>query len=180
MSDGKSFIQMIYTSDGQLMDCEYIRQKKLVASFVERFYGEIEQARARNFTSPLMVPKNRHSLVSDHDFREFLDNGIITSEMEDLQYNIQEFTDRKSFAADGDAFGLRNLTYIRIANEAEIPKDLQKQLNYQKLKHQCDQRHMQMKDLAHGLQSNVPQEQQTAGETLQRYGFITFIRCLTN
>lgn len=169
MSDGKSFIQMIYTSDGQLMDCEYIRQKKLVASFLDRFYGEIEQARARNFTSPLMVSKNRHSLVSDHDFREFIDNGIVTSEMEDLQYNVQEFATGQSFAADGDAFGLRNLTYIRIASEADIPEDLQKQLNYRKLKHQCDQRHMQMKNLAHGLQSSDPQEQQTAGETLQRH-----------
>ncbi|XP_065074413.1 uncharacterized protein GIIIspla2 isoform X1 [Ochlerotatus camptorhynchus] len=168
MSDGKSFIQMIYTSDGQLMDCEYIRQKKLVASFLDRFYGEIEQARARNFTSPLMVSKNRHSLVSDHDFREFIDNGIVTSEMEDLQYNVQEFADGQSFAADGDAFGLRNLTYIQIGSEAEVPKDLQKLMNYRQLKHKCDQRHNQMKDLAHGLQSSDPQEQQNAGETLQR------------
>lgn len=169
LSDGKSFIQMIYTSDGQLMDCEYIRQKKMVHTFLHRFHEEIEQARARNFTSPLTVSKNRHSLVSDHDFREFLDNGVVTSEMEDLQYNVQEFADGQSFAADGDAFGLRNLTYIRITSEDQIPKDLHKQLDYRRLKHQCDQRHVQMRDLAHGLQSSDPQEQQTAGETLQRH-----------
>lgn len=168
LSDGKSFIQMIYTSDGQLMDCEYIRQKKMVHTFLHRFHEEIEQARARNFTSPLTVSKNRHSLVSDHDFREFLDNGVVTSEMEDLQYSVQEFADGQSFAADGDAFGLRNLTYIRITSEDQIPKDLHKQLDYRRLKHQCDQRHVQMRDLAHGLQSSDPQEQQTAGETLQR------------
>ncbi|KXJ74689.1 hypothetical protein RP20_CCG013127 [Aedes albopictus] len=161
---------MIYTSDGQLMDCEYIRQKKLVRSFLARFYDEIEQARARNFTSPLMVPKTHHSLVSDHDFREFIENGIVTSEMEDLQYNVQEFADgQQSFAVSGDAFGLRNLTYIPITSEDEIPKDIHKQLNYRRLKHQCDQRHVQMRDLAHGLQSSDPQEQQTAGETLQRH-----------
>lgn len=169
LSDGKSFIQMIYTSDGQLMDCEYIRQKKMVRSFLTRFYNEIEQARARNFTSPLMVPKKHHSLVSDHDFREFIENGIVTSEMEELQYNVQEFANGQSFAADGDAFGLRNLTYIPIVSEDDIPNDLQKQLNYRRLKHQCDQRHVQMRDLAHGLQSSDPQEQQTAGETLQRH-----------
>lgn len=169
LSDGKSFIQMIYTSDGQLMDCEYIRQKKMIRSFLTRFYNEIEQARARNFTSPLMVPKKHHSLVSDHDFREFIENGIVTSEMEELQYNVQEFANGQSFAADGDAFGLRNLTYIPIVSEDDIPNDLQKQLNYRRLKHQCDQRHVQMRDLAHGLQSSDPQEQQTAGETLQRH-----------
>lgn len=169
LSDGKSFIQMIYTSDGQLMDCEYIRQKKMVRSFLTRFYNEIEQARARNFTSPLMVPKKHHSLVSDHDFREFIENGIVTSEMEELQYNVQEFANGQSLAADGDAFGLRNLTYIPIVSEDDIPNDLQKQLNYRRLKHQCDQRHVQMRDLAHGLQSSDPQEQQTAGETLQRH-----------
>ncbi|XP_021708995.1 uncharacterized protein LOC5571127 isoform X2 [Aedes aegypti] len=170
LSDGKSFIQMIYTSDGQLMDCEYIRQKKLVFSFLNRFYDEIDQARSRNFTSPLTVPKKHHSLVSDHDFREFIDNGIVTSEMEDLQYSVQEFANGQSSAADApDAFGLRNLTYIQLTSEDELPKDLHKQLNYRRLKHQCDQRHAQMRNLAHGLQSSDPQEQQTAGETLQRH-----------
>lgn len=161
LSDGRSFIQMIYTSDGQLMDCEYLRQKKLIADFLNRFYAEIEVARARNFTSPLSVP---HSLVSDHDFREFLDNGVATPEMEDLQYSVQAFQDGQQ-----DAFGLRNLTFIRLESDGDVPEDLREQLNYRRLKHQCDQRHAQMRDLAHGLQSSDPQEQQTAGESLQRH-----------
>lgn len=168
LSDGRSFIQMIYTSDGQLMDCEYLRQKKLIADFLNRFYAEIEVARARNFTSPLSVPLNHHSLVSDHDFREYLDNGVATSEMEDLQFSVQEFQDGQSSAWQKDAFGLRNLTFVRLESDGDVPEDLREQLNYRRLKHQCDQRHSQMRDLAHGLQSNDPQEQQTAGESLQR------------
>ncbi|XP_055631768.1 uncharacterized protein LOC129771772 isoform X1 [Toxorhynchites rutilus septentrionalis] len=168
MSDGRSFVQMIYTSDGQLMDCEYVRQKKLIASFRDRFYSEIEQARARNFTSPYVVSKNRHSLVSDHDFREFLENGIVTSEMDDLTYNVQEFSTGRSQAQSVDAFGLRNLTYIPLEHEADIPEEFRKLLDYRRLKHQCDLRHLQMRDIAHGLQSSDPQEQQSAGESLQR------------
>ncbi|XP_055631770.1 uncharacterized protein LOC129771772 isoform X2 [Toxorhynchites rutilus septentrionalis] len=169
MSDGRSFVQMIYTSDGQLMDCEYVRQKKLIASFRDRFYSEIEQARARNFTSPYVVSKNRHSLVSDHDFREFLENGIVTSEMDDLTYNVQEFSTGRSQAQSVDAFGLRNLTYIPLEHEADIPEEFRKLLDYRRLKHQCDLRHLQMRDIAHGLQSSDPQEQQSAGESLQRH-----------
>lgn len=164
LSDGRSFIQMIYTSDGQLMDCEYLRQKKLIADFLNRFYAEIEVARARNFTSPLSVPRNHHSLVSDHDFREYLDNGVATPEMEDLQYSVQEFQEGQQ-----DAFGLRNLTFIRLESDGDVPEDLREQLNYRRLKHQCDQRHTQMRDLAHGLESSDPQEKQSAGESLQRH-----------
>lgn len=164
LSDGRSFIQMIYTSDGQLMDCEYLRQKKLIADFLNRFYAEIEVARARNFTSPLSVPRNHHSLVSDHDFREYLDNGVATPEMEDLQYSVQEFQEGQQ-----DAFGLRNLTFIRLESDGDVPEDLREQLNYRRLKHQCDQRHAQMRDLAHGLESSDPQEKQSAGESLQRH-----------
>lgn len=164
LSDGRSFIQMIYTSDGQLMDCEYLRQKKLIADFLNRFYAEIEFARARNFTSPLSVPRNHHSLVSDHDFREYLDNGVATPEMEDLQYSVQEFQEGQQ-----DAFGLRNLTFIRLESDGDVPEDLREQLNYRRLKHQCDQRHAQMRDLAHGLESSDPQEKQSAGESLQRH-----------
>lgn len=169
MSDGRSFVQMIYTSDGQLMDCEYLRQKKLIANFRDRFYSETEQARERNFTSPYVVPKNRHSLVSDHEFREFLENGIVTSEMEDLTYNIHEFSAGRTAAQSTDAFGLRNLTYIPLEREADIPEEFRKLLDYRRLKHQCDQRHLQMRDIAHGLQSSDPHEQQRAGENLQRY-----------
>lgn len=164
LSDGRSFIQMIYTSDGQLMDCEYLRQKKLIADFLNRFYAEIEVARARNFTSPLSVPRSHHSLVSDHDFREYLDNGVATPEMEDLQYSVQEFQEGQQ-----DAFGLRNLTFIRLESDGDVPEDLHEQLNYRRLKHQCDQRHAQMRDLAHGLESSDPQEKQSAGESLQRH-----------
>lgn len=164
LSDGRSFIQMIYTSDGQLMDCEYLRQKKLIADFLNRFYAEIEVARARNFTSPLSVPRNHHSLVSDHDFREYLDNGVATPEMEDLQYSVQEFQEGQQ-----DAFGLRNLTFIRLESDGDVPEDLREQLNYRRLKHQCDQRHAQMRDLAHGLESSDPQEKQSAGESLTRH-----------
>lgn len=164
LSDGRSFIQMIYTSDGQLMDCEYLRQKKLIADFLNRFYAEIEVARARNFTSPLSVPRNHHSLVSDHDFREYLDNGVATPEMEDLQYSVQEFQEGQQ-----DAFGLRNLTFIRLESDGDVPEDLREQLNYRRLKHQCDQRHAQMRDLAHELESSDPQEKQSAGESLQRH-----------
>ncbi|XP_058829076.1 uncharacterized protein LOC131688669 isoform X1 [Topomyia yanbarensis] len=168
MSDGRSFIQMIYTSDGLLMDCEYVRQKKLIKDFRNRFYDEIEQARSRNFSTNFGASKNHHSLVSDHDFREFLDNGIITSEMEDLHYNIQEFSGNQPSVPQSDAFGMRNLSYIRLDSEADIPKDLAKQLNYRRLKHQCDQRHVHMRDIAQRLQSSDAQEKQTAEQSLQR------------
>ncbi|XP_058829080.1 uncharacterized protein LOC131688669 isoform X3 [Topomyia yanbarensis] len=169
MSDGRSFIQMIYTSDGLLMDCEYVRQKKLIKDFRNRFYDEIEQARSRNFSTNFGASKNHHSLVSDHDFREFLDNGIITSEMEDLHYNIQEFSGNQPSVPQSDAFGMRNLSYIRLDSEADIPKDLAKQLNYRRLKHQCDQRHVHMRDIAQRLQSSDAQEKQTAEQSLQRH-----------
>ncbi|XP_055595427.1 uncharacterized protein LOC129746034 isoform X1 [Uranotaenia lowii] len=164
LSDATKFIQMIFTSDGQLMDCEFLRQKHTISTFRQRFYGEIEQARSRNFSSPLPV---RHSLVSDHDFREFLDNGIMTSEMEDLQYSVQEFADGSKAALESDAFGLRNLTYIPLRDEADIPKDILKMLNFRRLKAQCDERHEKMRDIAHGLQSEDAEQRQEADQTLQ-------------
>ncbi|XP_055595432.1 uncharacterized protein LOC129746034 isoform X3 [Uranotaenia lowii] len=166
LSDATKFIQMIFTSDGQLMDCEFLRQKHTISTFRQRFYGEIEQARSRNFSSPLPV---RHSLVSDHDFREFLDNGIMTSEMEDLQYSVQEFADGSKAALESDAFGLRNLTYIPLRDEADIPKDILKMLNFRRLKAQCDERHEKMRDIAHGLQSEDAEQRQEADQTLQRH-----------
>ena len=42
VSDGTHFIQLIYTGDGVLRDCEYIRQKQAVRAFLESIKATVE------------------------------------------------------------------------------------------------------------------------------------------
>ncbi|XP_058065475.1 uncharacterized protein LOC131215112 [Anopheles bellator] len=164
-------MQIIYNSDGDMMDCEYVRQRPLVHQFHARFRTEFEQARARNFSSPFTLPaRGRQSLVSDHEFREYIEHDVVTSEMEELQYNVYEFpagVPRAQRAAD--AFGMRNLTYIPLRTPADIPGELMGQLNFHELKQRCNVRHMQLKEIASGLRSADPEHQRIANEKLQRH-----------
>ncbi|XP_052901933.1 uncharacterized protein LOC128309551 isoform X2 [Anopheles moucheti] len=170
---GKYLIQIIYNSDGQMMDCEYVRQRGMVHQFRTRFYKEFFQALARNFTSPfngLAGSTRHHSLVSDHDFEQYIEHDIVTPEMEELQYNVYEFPAGVPDTHQTiDAFGMRNLTYIPLHAQADIPADLLEQLNFRELKQRCNVRHMQLKEIAHGLQSADPEHQRIANENLQRH-----------
>ncbi|XP_035793833.1 uncharacterized protein LOC118467436 isoform X2 [Anopheles albimanus] len=171
MATPNSLIQIIYNSEGEMMDCEYVRQRTMVHQFRARFTAEFAQARARNFTSPLTGPP-RHSLVSDHEFREYIERDIVTPEMQELQYNVFEFPAARAelpqSAAASDAFGMRNLTYIPLRALEEIPEELAGLLNYQELKQRCNVRHKQLKEIASGLQSADPERQRIANEKLQR------------
>ncbi|XP_049291189.1 uncharacterized protein LOC125768061 isoform X3 [Anopheles funestus] len=174
MVNNKYLIQIIYNSDGQMMDCEYVRQRGMVHQFRTRFYSEFFQAQARNFTSPFNglagSKTHHHSLVSNHDFQQYIEHDIVTAEMEELQYNVYEFPagvpdTHKTI----DAFGMRNLTYIPLHAQSDIPSDLLEQLNFRELKQRCNVRHMQLKEIAQGLQSSDPEHQRIASENLQRH-----------
>uniref|UniRef100_A0AAG5DT90 phospholipase A2 n=1 Tax=Anopheles atroparvus TaxID=41427 RepID=A0AAG5DT90_ANOAO len=172
MATPKYLMQIIYNSDGEMMDCEYVRQRPMVQQFHTRFYDEFAQARARNFTSPFNVPNGAgyHSLVSDHDFREYIDHDVVTPEMDELQYNAYEFPAGVPASSSGiDAFGMRNLTYIPLRDRADIPQELVGQLNFHELKQRCNVRHMQLKEIATGLRSSDPENQRIANEKLQRH-----------
>ncbi|CAD7087836.1 unnamed protein product [Hermetia illucens] len=58
ISNGHGFIQLIYSSLGELVDCEYIRQKPLVIGFLRKFYDDVDVVRSRNFTSPQYKPRD--------------------------------------------------------------------------------------------------------------------------
>ncbi|XP_049539851.1 uncharacterized protein LOC125953979 isoform X2 [Anopheles darlingi] len=176
MATPNGLIQIIYNSEGEMMDCEYVRQRTMVHQFRAQFTAEFVQARARNFTSPLTGPP-RHSLVSDHEFRDYIDRGIVTPEMQELQYNVFEFPAGSASAPPqsnrpavvSDAFGMRNLTYIPLRAFEEIPEELAALLNYQELKQRCNVRHKQLKEIASGLQSADPERKRIASEKLQRH-----------
>ncbi|XP_053679159.1 uncharacterized protein LOC128730151 [Anopheles nili] len=170
---GKQFlIQIIYNSDREMMDCEYVRMRPLVHQFRERFSFEYRQARARNFTSPYnMAGKaGSHSLVSDHDFREYIEHDIVTPEMKELQYNVYDFpAEVPASHRSIDAFGMRNLSYTVLHNRADIPADLLDQMNFHELKQKCNVRQKQLKEIATGLRSSDPEHKRIANEKLQRH-----------
>ncbi|XP_041782277.1 uncharacterized protein LOC121598957 isoform X2 [Anopheles merus] len=172
MATHKYLMQIIYNSEGQMMDCEYVRQRDMLHQFRGRFFAEFAQARARNFSSGQGGPQtvDRASLVSNHDFRQYLEHDIVTPEMEELQYNVYEFPAGVPAAQQTiDAFGMRNLTYIPLRAAADIPAELLEQLNFQQLKQRCNVRHMQLKEIATGLRSADPEHKRIANEKLQRH-----------
>lgn len=149
LSNGMAFIQMIYSREDELIDCEYVRERSFVKGFLNKFYNEVETARSRNFSSP-----------QNYDFKQSLagDHGIPF----DFLGKSDESGD------DVDAFGMRNLDYKQLRNSADVPDDMLPLMNYKNLKLQCDERHRQMKRIVYDLNSDHEESRRNATDHLER------------
>lgn len=136
--------------------------------FIRRFYSEIEQARYRNQSTLPFIPHNYKKIhLSDHQFREYVENGYLSEEnAEDLEQN---FGISVPFDSEVSSVGLRNFTMIKISNEDEIPNDLRQWMNVKQLQTQCNKRHQQLKEMALMAQSNDKRERFEGEEQLSRY-----------
>lgn len=131
---------MIYSEADELVDCEYVRTKEFVNGFLRTFFGEVEVARARNFTAAMP------SLQYEYDYAAAAaEDDFVT-----------------------DAFGWRTLQYKQLHGQSDIPQDMRPLMNYNGLKLQCDQRHREMKRIALNLNSEHPEIRKNATEHLER------------
>lgn len=133
---------MIYSStDFDLIDCEYVGNHEFVDSFLKKFYNEIETAdRLRNFSSLITATYKLYRSQNDLADHFELDDG----------------------------FAMRNLSYIQLKTDDDVPHELLPLLNYNHLKSQCDSKHQQMLRVINDLKSNRKSEQDNAVEHLSR------------
>lgn len=119
--------------------------------------------------------------MSDHEFRQFVENGILTSEMDDIESNLEAFRESSKFEDEVSVFGLRNLSYSELNDENDIPKEIRQWLDVRQLRVMCNKRHRQMKKLAHVMAGDNEAEKQEVEEHLNRYVFfVNFQIILTN
>lgn len=146
---------MIYSLDDELLDCEYLSERQFVRQFVTKFYDEVYQAeKARNLSTISTSYYQPESVHHNRKFRHYVKNEEVP---------VIDFTD-----TDGDAFGMRNLTYHRLWTEDDVPKDLQTIMDYDVLKEQCDERHRQMQRIVNDLDSHSEDTRQNATDHLNR------------
>ncbi|XP_063701983.1 uncharacterized protein LOC134832017 isoform X2 [Culicoides brevitarsis] len=168
LSDGKAFLQVIFTSEHQLIDCEYVRQRDLVKHFLQKFYQEVSQSKAHNFSTSYLnnIPhRHHHPHLSDHEFRQFIDNGVLASELEDFASN--GLTDEK-FEDEAREYGLRNAVYKKLNDENDLPEELRRWMDVRALRVMCNKRHRQMKQLAAAINGDNESERTEAEEHLNR------------
>lgn len=153
LTNGRAFIQVIYSRDDELIDCEYLTRKSFVNEFTQTFYNEIYRAgKLRN--NPLLT---NISMVASHQEQKQQHSDEPSSDYSYFDENENQ-----------DVFGLRNLSYHQLWSESDIPDDLRPLMNYDLLKKQCDNRHEQLKHIVDGLGSNDVTERTNATEHLNR------------
>lgn len=142
---------MIYSNDGEIMDCDFLTGLKYDQEFVEKFYEEIDKmqkfSKFNGFNDKIKhMPKFRHP----------------------SRLNIPEID--LAMDNDDDLMGTRNFTYQTLLKRDDIPKDLQRFMNFTAMKSECDAYHEKVMRVAGDLNSNNEDVVQSATEHLERYG----------
>ncbi|XP_059608683.1 uncharacterized protein LOC132256346 isoform X3 [Phlebotomus argentipes] len=170
LTDGHIFLQFIYSGDDKLIDCEYIRQKHHIQEFISKFNGEVALARSHNFTNH---PTNHHQYslpaVTQHEFREFLDNDAIPSSYRMAFEDMEDFESVNDVTRRSERFGMRNFTFVHLRTLEDVPKDLVALMDMKEVKEQCNVRHAELKKIVGGLDSNDEDVRRNASEHLNRF-----------
>lgn len=135
---------MIYSStDFDLIDCEYVERREFVEGFLKKFYDELETAdKLRNFAG-----------LSTDDY-------LAVDAIDDDNLD------------DTDAFGMRNLTYLHLRTDNDVPTELRTLMDYNSLKAQCDDKHEQLMHAANEVKAKQRErtEDTNGSQQLSRYG----------
>lgn len=162
ISDGKAFYQIIYSSEQKIIDCEYVRQRRAINHFLKNFYKEVNHAIRKNHSTANLSHKIH---LSEHEFREFIENGQVESDFDDLPELKDEFG---YFDDEFEANGFSNLTYKQIDGIADVPQDMLQLLNLRQLREKCNQRHREMKKLVHAMSGTNETDRIEATEHITR------------
>lgn len=140
---------MIYTNEGEIMDCDFLTGTKYDQEFVEKFYEEIDKIRHFNEISGLdatkyHIPKFRHH----------------------SRHNIPEID--LAMDSDDDLIAGQNYTYQPLLSGDDIPKDLQRFMNFDAMKSECDTYHEKVMRMAGDLNHNSDDVVKNATEHLDR------------
>lgn len=143
-----------------------MRQRDIVRHFLTKFYREISQAKVHNYsTSYNNIPHHHKIHLSDHEFRQFLDNGILASEIDDIENNFDESS---KFEDEISEYGLRKVAYKKLEDESDVPEDIRRWMDVRSLRVMCNKRHRQMKKLAAAINGDNESERDEAEEHLNR------------
>ncbi|XP_055314669.1 uncharacterized protein LOC129575320 isoform X1 [Sitodiplosis mosellana] len=149
LSNGETFLQMIYSYADEIMDCDFLTGVKYNEEFVQNFYNEIQRMKQYNHIDGLNeeiyhIPRFRHR----------------------SRHNVPEID--LAMDSDNEIIGARNLTYQPLFNRNDIPKDLQRFINFDEMKTECDAYHKSMTQTVNDLDSESDDVVQSATEHLNR------------
>lgn len=149
LTHGNIFIQMIYSLDNELLDCEYLDGLEFVEQFNEKFNEEISEAMKHRSSIDLNVLSQSYQLPK---FRHQTKINKIDMTMD----SIDELN------------GMKNLTYQIITDITKIPDDLKQMTNFNSLKTQCDANHQKVMRIINDLHSNSDDSRRNATDHLNR------------
>lgn len=166
LTNGKVFFQMIFTNDGELLNCEYIRERHNIHDFIKKFNHEFKSVQRRNFSSVhALAEYDMHRKISDREFLGYVENDIITPELKEIEHNMDVLN---QIPIDDEYFGMRDLQYRKLNNLFDLPDDLPQWMSVKDMRRQCDRKNRELKKIVTRMHSRNDTDRMVAKDHLER------------
>ncbi|EEB11879.1 phospholipase A2, putative [Pediculus humanus corporis] len=170
LTDGINFIQLIYNSDNQIQDCDYVKEKKSVEKFLFNFYEDLKNG---------FIIEKRQKINKKYEFYDKSNNNFLTNEKlknydydddDDYYEEEEEYIENDDDDDDDDDDGdydedrnfelfnfqeddfdtdyekeYRNISFQIIKNGGKLPGEFSKWMNYTNLRKKCNRNHKMFK-----------------------------------
>lgn len=163
-----SFFQIIF-NDGysSMVDCERVRKKDLIQQQNRKFDRELNILLQGN-QSHAMHHEYKMAPVSEHEFNRYLNADELPESFKMAYASVDEFNDINEINQRDLLHFVKSMTVQSIKNREDLPAEIRPLLALKSTIERCEEYHRNMKEIVHGLESNVETRRQNATESLSR------------
>lgn len=174
LTDGYNFIQLIYTIDDVIQDCEFIRQKKIIEKFLNTFRRDVERAKIfyqidnevqNEENAPVENERKRQERSVDEN--DYIEDEYDEDNMDD-EGTIERYSINEEDIDEDDSYEFRNVTFQILQDDDDLPGELAEWMDFPMLKAECKRTHRLLKRLVHDSQHGNEETKKLAQEHFER------------
>lgn len=157
-----------------MVDCERVRRKDLIQQQNRKFDREIQFLLQANQSSSSAKKRGQHheykmTPISEHEFTQFLDSDdTLPASFRAAYETMDEFNDIDAINQRDLLRFVKSVAVQEISRKEDLPLEIQPLLELRPVIEKCEAYHRQMREIAHGLESDDELSRQNATEHLSR------------
>lgn len=150
-----------------MVDCEQIRKRSLIDQYNKQFDREVNIMQNKS-SDPHFHHEYRMPALSDHEFNRFVQADEFPASYSMAFQNEQEFNDINQINHHDRLHFAKQLSLLTNIRATDLPREIKPVLELKPILEKCGAWHRQMKDIAHGLESQLEETRTNATQSLSR------------
>lgn len=150
-----------------MVDCEQIRKRTLIDQYNTQFDLEVNSMLNKS-SDPHFHHEYRMPTLSEHEFNQFVQADEFPASYSIAFQNEDEFNDINQINQNDRLHYAKPLSVLTNVRANDLPSEIKPVLELKPILEKCGAWHRHMKEIAHGLESQLEETRNNASQSLSR------------